>query len=104
MVTFGFSIIEIIGVLVIPVLLPILVGLVTKTVTSGGTKAILLATLTLVNQILVQGVEAIKGTGTFDVGKALVLLAPAFAISVASHYGLWKPTGVSEKAQEVGTV
>lgn len=87
--------------LVLAVFLPILVGLVTTRVTSGAIKAWLLAGLTLVTSVLTQLGAAIAAHAAFDVGVALLAVIPAFAISVATYYGLWKPTGVGQAAQDV---
>lgn len=87
--------------LVLAVLLPIAVGLVTTRVTAGSTKAWLLAGLTLVTSVVTQLASAIAGNVAFDAGLALVAAIPAFAISVATYYGLWKPTGVGRAAQNV---
>lgn len=87
--------------LVLAVFLPILVGLVTTRVTSGSIKAWLLAGLTLVTSVLTQLGQAIAASTPFDVGLALLAVIPAFAISVATYYGLWKPTGVGAAAQDV---
>lgn len=89
--------------LVLAVLLPIAVGLVTTRVTAGSTKAWLLAGLTLVTSVFTQLASAIAGNTAFDLGLALVAAIPAFAISVATYYGLWKPTGVGAAAQDVET-
>lgn len=90
--------------LVLAVFLPIAVGFVTTKVTSGGKKAVLLAALTLVTSIVTQLGEAVASSGVFDLGLALLAAIPAFAISVATHYGLWKPTGVTDKVQDIGNV
>lgn len=82
------------------VILPILVGLVTTRITSSGTKAWLLAALTLVTSLLVEFGRAVESGTTYDLGTALQMAVPAFAISVATHYGLWKPTGVTQYAAE----
>lgn len=87
--------------LVLAVLLPILVGLVTTRVTKGSIKAWLLAGLTLVTALVTQLGAAIAAHAPFDVGLALISVIPAFAISVATYYGLWKPTGVGQAAQDV---
>lgn len=87
--------------LVLAVLLPILVGLVTTRVTAGSTKAWLLAGLSLVTSVVTQLASAIASNASFDVGLALLATIPAFAISVATYYGLWKPTGVGQAAQDV---
>lgn len=87
--------------IVLAVVLPIAVGLVTTRVTKGSTKAWLLAGLTLVTSVVTQVAVAIANTVAFDLGLALLAAVPSFAISVATYYGLWKPTGVGEAAQEV---
>ena len=89
--------------IVLAVFLPILVGLVTTRVTKGSIKAWLLAGLTLATSVLTQLGQAIAAGTAFDIGLALLAVIPAFAISVATYYGLWKPTGVGQSAQDVET-
>ena len=86
--------------LLIAFILPVLVGLVTTRVTSSAVKAWLLAGLSLVTALLVELARALTAGETYDLGVALLTALPAFVVSVASHYGLWKATGVTEKAQE----
>lgn len=81
-------------------LLPIVVGLVTSKVTHSGTKAVLLAALTLATSLVAEAIRAVEAGEVYDLGTALFLALPAFATSVAFHYGLLKPAGVSEAAQE----
>ena len=87
--------------IVLTVVLPILVGLVTTRVTSGAVKAWLLAGLTLATSLATELARAIASGETYDLGLALLAALPAFGISVALHYGLWKPTGVSGAAQSI---
>lgn len=87
--------------LVLAVILPIVVGLVTTRVTRGSVKAWLLAGLTLATAIITGLGDAVASDATFDLGRALFLALPQFCISVAMYYGLWKPTGVAVKAQDV---
>ena len=87
--------------LVLAVILPIVVGFVTTRVTSGAKKAWLLAGLTLVTSVVTQIGVAVANNSVFDLGLALLATIPAFAISVATYYGLWKPTGVGQAAQDV---
>ena len=87
--------------LLLTVILPIVVGLVTTRTTSGSIKAWLLAGLTLVTSVITGAGNAIAQNAPFDLGVALLLAIPAFAISVATYYGLWKPTGVAGAAQDV---
>lgn len=86
--------------LAISVVLPVLVGLVTTRITSAGTKAVLLLALTAANGFLVE--LAGPHPDGWDIGTAVVLTLVSFGTAVLSHFGLWKPTGVSGKAQAVG--
>lgn len=88
--------------LCIAVVLPVLVGLVTTRVTSSGAKATLLAALSLFSSLLVELARALTDGVTYDLGVALLAALPAFVVSVATHYGLWKPTGVTDKVQAAG--
>ncbi|MEV8028436.1 hypothetical protein [Cellulosimicrobium funkei] len=88
--------------LCIAFVLPVLVGLVTTRVTSSAAKAWLLALLSLVTSLLVELARALTESVTYDLGVALLIALPAFVVSVATHYGLWKPTGISGAAQDVG--
>lgn len=83
--------------LLVSVVLPVLVGLVTTRVTSAGVKAVLLLALSVANGFVVE--YAAPGPG-YDVGTAAVLAAVAFGTGVLSHFGFWKPTGASGKAQD----
>ncbi|MGW3191586.1 hypothetical protein ACWDBT_27475 [Streptomyces ardesiacus] len=83
--------------LLISVVLPVLVGLVTKRVTHAGVKAVLLLALSTLNGFLV---ELAHPGPDYNVGTAVVLSLVAFGTGVLAHFGLWKPTGVSTKAQE----
>lgn len=83
--------------LLVSVVLPVLVGLVTTRVTSPGAKAVLLLLLSTANGFLVE--YAAPGPG-YDVDTAAVLALVAFGTGVLAHFGLWKPVGVSGKAQD----
>lgn len=87
--------------LLVSTVLPLLVGLVTKTVTRPGRKAVLLAGLSLLTSLLVELGASITAGTTYDVGQGLLLALPTFLIAVGLHYGLWKPVGAAEKAQEL---
>lgn len=88
--------------LLVSTILPVLVGLVTTRVTAGGVKAALLAALALVTSLLTELGRAIEAGVSYDVGQGLLLALPVFVVSVALHYGLWKPAGVSAAVQSVG--
>ncbi|TVZ96533.1 hypothetical protein [Streptomyces sp. BK340] len=84
--------------LVTSVVLPVLVGLVTTRVTSAGTKAVLLLALSTVNGFVVE--YAGPHDAGYSVGTAAVLALVSFGTGVLAHFGLWKPTGLSGKAQD----
>lgn len=83
--------------LLVSVVLPVLVGLVTTRVTHSGTKAVLLLVLSTLNGVLVEAANAAPG---WDLGSAVVGALISFGCGVLAHFGLWKPTGVSGKAQD----
>lgn len=87
--------------LLVSTVLPLLVGLVTKTVTHGGAKAVLLAALALITSLLVELGHSIAASVPYDVGAGLLLAIPTFLVAVGFYYGLYKPTGVALKAQEL---
>lgn len=84
--------------LVVSVVLPVLVGLVTTRVTSAGVKSVLLLALSTVNGFLVEYMG--PHDAGYSVSTAAVLALVSFATGVLAHFGLWKPTGVSRKAQD----
>ena len=77
--------------------LPIVVGLVTTKVTNAGAKAILLALLAAIAGF---GTEYVGDPSHFIWTTALLNWLNTFMIAVATHYGLWKPTGVASRAQD----
>lgn len=89
--------------LLVSTVLPLLVGLVTKTVTRPGVKAVLLAAFALATSLLVELGNAITAGTTYDLGQGLILALPTFLIAVGLHYGLWKPVGAATAAQRVGS-
>ena len=76
--------------------LPVHVGLVTKHVTHPGVKATILLALSTLNGFLV---ELANPGPDYDFGTAVVLTLVSFATGVLAHFGLWKPAGVSDRAQ-----
>lgn len=87
---------------VIAFILPVLVGLVTTRVSGSSMKAWLLAGLALVTSLAIELARALSVGEVYDLGLALFAALPTFVVSVASHYGLWKATGVTEKVQSIG--
>ena len=87
--------------LILGVVLPVLVGLVTTRATSAGRKAVLLAALSVVTSLLTELISALQADTVYNLGLALVLGLGTFIVAVSTHYGLLKPTGVSDKAADV---
>lgn len=88
--------------LAITVLLPILVGLVTRQSTSAGTKAVLLLALSAVNSILSAWLQAENTSAVFEWIPVVYTTAISFGIAVAVHLGFYRPTGVASAAQNSG--
>ncbi len=77
--------------MVVAPLLPVLVGLITKQVASGGVKAVLLLFVSGVTGVVNQAIQN-EGLVTKE---ALAATIVAFVIAVATHYGLLKPNSVT---------
>lgn len=86
--------------LALTVLLPIVVGLVTRTSTSAGLKATLLLGLAAVKTVLEAWLQAVNEAVAFDAVPLIYTTLINFGIAVAIHYGLWRPTGVTAAAQQ----
>lgn len=78
--------------------MPVLVGLVTTRVTSSAWKAWLLLILSAVAQF----VANLAQPGPFSWKEAAWSAVISFLMSVAVHFGLWKPTGVADAAADIG--
>lgn len=85
--------------LLIQVVLPLLVGLVTKRMHPAWAKAVLLVVLTLVNQYFTGWLVAAQGGQHFNFVAYAWNVIFGFVVSVASHYGFWVPTGITAVAQ-----
>lgn len=88
----------VIGVIV-STILPIIVGLVTKMDTKSGVRAVLLAALAAVTGLLTELGNALTAEVPYNLGLGLLFALVAFITGVGMHYGLWKPTTVSDKAK-----
>ncbi|MFD0436993.1 hypothetical protein [Streptomyces chartreusis] len=84
--------------LLVSVVLPVLVGLVTTRVTHAGWKAVLLLGLSAATGFVTE--YAGPHDAGYSVGTAAVLALVSFGTGVLSHFGFWKPVGVSGKAQD----
>lgn len=76
------------------IVIPILVGLLTKLRAASGVKAIANAALSAVAGALA------TVTGDWSWSAFGVAALSAWAVSVSSYYGLWKPTGASATVQQ----
>jgi peptidoglycan/LPS O-acetylase OafA/YrhL len=89
--------------LVVSVILPALVGLVTKVVTSPNKKAIILTLLSALTGFGGELLNALVNHTAYNVFAGIITFVTAFIIGVAVHFGFLKPTGISTKLQAVGT-
>lgn len=79
--------------LAITFVLPLIVGIVTTHVTNSAVQSTLLLLFNAVNGFLVE--YTAPHPDGYKVTTAIVLALVGFVTSVAAHFGLWKPTGVS---------
>ncbi len=86
--------------LIISFVLPVLVALVTSANIPAGIKAVLHLFLAAVLSFVTEWAAAPAG---FDWPTALVLTGVSFLIGVATHFGLYKPTGLSARVQSAFT-
>lgn len=100
--TFDLSVWQVLQLFVIPVFLPVLVGLVTKFTTSASLKSILLLGLSVLTALLTELVTAVNAGEVYNLGMGLLMALITFVTGVAIHFGLWRPTGVTDRVQAVG--
>lgn len=89
--------------LLLAVVFPLLVGLVTKQVTSSTAKALLLATISLASGFISALLASLLAGVPFDVVNALLTGGAAYLIAIGTHFGLWRPTGATAAVQAVGS-
>lgn len=99
---YGFDPTSVSGALsmLITMLLPLLVGLVTKRSTSPGVKALLLLLFAAVKTFFTAWLDAANAGVEFLWTAVLISVVVNFAIAAVVHLGLWKPTGASGAAQD----
>src|SRR5690606_27437970 len=85
--------------LTVGTVLPILVGLVTKASWGGGWRAVILAALSALGGVGSSALDAANAGVYWDWKMAAITAFNTWLIAVASHFGLWKPTGVSAAAK-----
>lgn len=86
--------------LLVTIVLPIIVGLVTKRSTSATFKSLFLLFLAYVSAFLSAWLAAANKGVDFDILVVLYNGVINFVIAIAVHFGLWKPTGATDKAQD----
>lgn len=102
MITFDIPLLQVL-VLVGGVVLPLLVGLVTNRATDPGKRAILLAILAVAAQLVAELIKALESGEPYNLGLGLLLGLGTFLVAVGTHYGFWKPQGVSDKVVNAGS-
>lgn len=102
MITFDIPLLQVL-VLVGGVVLPLLVGLVTNRTTDPGKRAILLAVLSVAAQLVAELIKALESGEPYNLGLGLLLGLGTFLVAVGTHYGFWKPQGVSDKVVNAGS-
>lgn len=85
--------------LIVSVLLPVLVGIVTKRFASGGLKATMLLFLAGLSGFLNEFIATSDAGEVFNWNQALLNWVVSFGVAVLIHFGLWKPTGIADGVQ-----
>ena len=88
--------------LVVTVLLPLLVGLVTKQSWSSAVKAVLLLVLAAITGLGSELLDAATSNSPYDLQVGALAAVQALVVAIAVHFGLWKPIGATEAAQNTG--
>lgn len=88
--------------LVLTVLLPIAVGVIARPSLPAAAKAMLLLGLAVVKTFVEAYISAQAAGVEFHPIPVLMNVSINFGVACAFHFGLWKPTGVSETAALVG--
>lgn len=76
------------------VLVPIAVGLLAKLRAPGGLKAMMNAALSAIGSVLAQVIPA-----SFSWKPFFISWASVWVVSIATYYGLYKPTGIAPAVQ-----
>ena len=79
------------------VIIPIVVGVITKSSASPGLKAVANIVLSGVAAVVTQNL--VEGGGAVLSQDTLVLAALTWVVSIATYFGLYKPAGVTDKVQ-----
>ena len=87
--------------LAVTVLLPLIVGVVTKASTNPAVKSVLLLALAAATSV---GYNLLAVRGVTDVGPMITDTVATFVIAVATYFGVWRtnPVGVLAAVQNVG--
>lgn len=90
--------------IIIGILLPLLVGAVTKLNASKAVKSFVLLVLSLIGGTISQAIGA-DGSAFFS-QDMLIGVAATWVVAIATYYGFWKPSGtapaISEKTAAFG--
>lgn len=87
----GFNTVQIVS-LFVGTVIPILTALITKSTAPSGVKAV---TALALSAVAAFGTEFINHTDNFYWQGALLTTLLTFMVSVATYYGLWRPTNVA---------
>lgn len=85
------------------IVLPLLVALVTKRVTSSAVKGMLLTSFSVAAGLLSELGHALTTGESFDPVAWLIVTLAALVAGQTTYSAIWKPTGAAETLQLVGT-
>lgn len=86
--------------LVVTVLLPLIVGIVTRSTFQH--KGLVLLALAAITGLAVELLETITAGSDYDIGRGIFNAGLSFGIAVLVHYGFFKPEGITARVQDLG--
>lgn len=90
--------------LFVGIILPVLVAAVTKSTATAAMKSVLLVAGSVISAFLAELLGALNAHAAFGWQAAAITALGTFVVGVASHYGLWKPTGTADAVNAIGGV
>ena len=85
--------------LLVTVLMPLLVGLITRPSTKASVQSLLLLVASVLNGYLS---EALETGARYNWTDGTLQFVVSLVMAIAIHYGVWKPLGATQKALSVG--
>ena len=88
--------------LAIGIVLPLLVGLVTRSTASSAVRAVLLAALSALTGFLTEWLYSLNISVPINWQTAIIGALSTFLVAVGAQFGFWRPTGATDAVKNTG--